>query len=201
MKIGLDLDNTLICYDDAFQRVGREEGLLPLSFSGNKVLVKQSLLDARPDGFLWESLQGLVYGRRIDAARLFDSVPAFLAECRDRGHEVVIVSHKTEQAHHDPLRTDLREAALRFMENQRFFDVEGLRLSRDGVHFEGTREGKVKRIAELGCDVFIDDLVEVLAHGDMPTGCRKILFGENPDHDFEQYTSWDDVRAALFRHS
>jgi len=29
MRIGIDLDNTLICYDEAFLRVGREEGLLP----------------------------------------------------------------------------------------------------------------------------------------------------------------------------
>ena len=201
MKIGLDLDNTLICYDDAFQRVGREEGLLPPSFSGNKVTVKQVLHDERPDGYLWQRLQGLVYGRRIDAARLFDGVPAFLAECRDRGHEVVIVSHKTEFAHYDPLRTDLRVAALRFMEDQGFFAAEGLGLARDGVYFEGTREGKVKRIAELGCEVFVDDLVEVLAHAGMQAGCRKILFGQDPDHDFEQYTSWDDVRAALFRPS
>jgi len=201
VKIGIDLDNTLICYDNAFQRVAREEGLLPPAFEGNKVTVKRVLHEERPDGYLWQKLQGLVYGRRIDAAELFPGVPAFFAAARARGDEVVIVSHKTELAHHDPLRTDLRVAALEWMERNRFFAADGLGLDRARVHFEGTREGKVERIAALGCEVFVDDLVEVLGHADMPAGCRKILFGRDPDHDFEQYTSWDDVRAALFRPS
>ena len=44
MRIGLDLDNTLICYDQAFLRVGKEEGILPASFVGNKAVVKRTLL-------------------------------------------------------------------------------------------------------------------------------------------------------------
>ena len=84
MRVGIDLDNTLISYDQAFQRVGKEEGLLPASFEGNKAAVKRALLAERPDGLLWESLQGLVYGRRIDAAVLFDGVAGFLEACRTR---------------------------------------------------------------------------------------------------------------------
>src|ERR1700704_7135247 len=78
MRIGLDLDNTLICYDQAFLRVGKEEGILPASFVGNKAAVKRALLAERPDGYLWEALQGLVYGRRNDSGVLFDGVTEFL---------------------------------------------------------------------------------------------------------------------------
>ena len=201
MKIGIDLDNTLICYDHAFARVGREEGLLPASFEGSKVAVKQALLAERPDGFLWERLQGLVYGRRIDAATLFDGVTGFLEACRAGADAVAIISHKTERAHHDPLMTDLRAAALRWMETNGFFDAAGLGLDRDNVYFEATRDDKVRRIGVVGCDVFVDDLAEVLGHGGMPAACRKILFGRDPQSEFEQYASWDQVRDALFRSS
>jgi hypothetical protein len=199
MKVGIDLDNTLICYDRAFARVGKEEGLLPASFEGTKVDVKRALLEKRPDGFLWESLQGLVYGRRIDAAQLFDGVTGFLEACRTRGDAVTIISHKTELAHHDPLRTDLRQAALRWMESNGFFETRGLGLGRANVYFEGTRDEKVSRIRAVECDVFVDDLAEVLSHAGMPTGCRKILFGSDPQSEFEQYASWNEVRDALFR--
>ena len=199
MKVGIDLDNTLICYDQAFARVGREEGLLPPSFEGTKVDVKRALLEKRPDGLLWESLQGLVYGRRIDAAVLFDGVATFLRACRARGDAVTIVSHKTELAHHDPLRTDLRQSALRWMESNGFFEAKGLGLGRQHVYFEGTRDEKVGRIRALECDVFVDDLAEVLGHAEMPAACRKILFGNGPQSEFEQYASWDQVRDALFR--
>jgi len=198
MRVGIDLDNTLICYDQAFARVGKEEGLLPASFEGNKVEVKRALLAEQPDGFLWERLQGLVYGRRIDAATMFEGVTGFLEACRAGGNDVMIVSHKTELAHHDPLLTDLRVAALQWMENNRFFDTQGLGLGRHIVHFEGTRDDKVKRIRALGCDVFVDDLAEVLGHAEMPTTCRKILFGSDPQSEFEQYASWNEVRDALF---
>ena len=199
MKVGIDLDNTLICYDQAFARVGKEEGLLPASFEGTKVDVKRALLEKRPDGFLWESLQGLVYGRRIDAAQLFDGVTGFLEACRKHGDAVTIISHKTELAHHDPLRTDLRQAALRWMEGNGFFETRGLGLGRANVYFEGTRDAKVSRIRAVECDVFVDDLPEVLGHAGMPTGCRKILFGSDPQSEFEQYASWNEVRDALFR--
>ncbi|WP_421999457.1 hypothetical protein [Reyranella sp.] len=201
MKVGLDLDNTLICYDHAFSRVGREEGLLPAAFQGNKVEVKRALLADRADGYLWERLQGLVYGRRIDAASLFDGVTDFLASCRRRGDGIVIVSHKTEKAHHDPQNTDLRVAALRWMEDNGFFAPAGLGLDRGSVHFEATRDDKVRRIGALGCDVFIDDLAEVLGHDAMPAGCRKILFGRDPHCPFEQYPSWNEIRDALHRPS
>ena len=59
--------------------------------------------------------------------------------------------------------TDLRVAALRWMESNRFFDATGLGIGRSNVYFEGTRDEKVRRIRELGCDVFVDDLAEVLS--------------------------------------
>jgi hypothetical protein len=95
--------------------------------------------------------------------------------------------------------TDLRLAALRWMESNRFFDAAGLGIGRDNVYFEGTRNDKVRRIRALECDVFVDDLAEVLSHAEMPATCRKILFGSEPQSEFEQYASWDEVRDALFR--
>jgi hypothetical protein len=201
MKIGIDLDNTLICYDQAFLRVGKEEGILPPSFDGNKSAVKRALLAERPDGYLWEALQGLVYGRRIDAAVLFEGVAEFLELCRQRGDTVAIVSHKTERAHHDPSLTDLRAAALKWMESRDFFGASGLGLERSNVYFEGTRDEKVRRIRALDCGLFIDDLPDVLSHVEMSPVCRKILFGSDRQSEFEQYASWREVCDAVFRAS
>ena len=158
MRIGLDLDNTLICYDQAFLRVGKEEGILSASFVGNKAAVKRALLVERPDGYLWEALQGLVYGRRIDAAMLFDGVTEFLEACRSHADTVAIVSHKTERAHYDP-QTDLRVAALRWMESKQFFDASGLgpraeqRLLRghEGRQGEANTGAWLRRLCRRSC--------------------------------------------------
>src|SRR5262245_46555401 len=113
MRIGVDFDNTLVCYDRAFATVGKEARLLPADFAGGKDAAKRRLLRERPDGYLWEKLQGLVYGQRIDHAELYEGAAEFFRRCRgEAGWQVYVVSHKTVLAHHDPAKTDLRARAL-----------------------------------------------------------------------------------------
>jgi len=201
MRIGLDLDNTLVAYDTAFLAVGKAEGLLPPDFAGGKAAVKARLLAERPDGRSWETLQGQVYGRRLDQAVLYPGVVEFLDRCRAEAAALAIVSHKTLLAHHDPEGTNLHEAALAWLGRQGFFGDDGFGLAPESVYFERTREDKVRRIRALGCDVFIDDLPEVLAHAELPRHCRKILFGAAPDaapEGCERYASWHEIARALF---
>src|SRR5580704_14156866 len=147
MRIGVDFDNTLVSYDRAFATVGKEEGLLPGDFVGGKDAAKRRLYRERPDGYLWERLQGLVYGRRIDRAELYEGAAEFFRQCRAQaGWQVYIISHKTVLAHHDPLRTNLRDSAFGWMQRQGFFDARGFGLTRSQVFFEDSRDAKVRRI-------------------------------------------------------
>jgi hypothetical protein len=202
MRIGVDFDNTLASYDHAFVVVGKEESLLPADFTGGKESVKRLLYQQRPDGYLWERLQGLVYGRRIDLAELFEGVDRFFRMCREQDDCCVfVVSHKTILAHHDSEQTNLREAALRWMERRGFFAESGFGLNLGQIFFEDTREAKVRRIGELDCQVFIDDLPDVLAHADMPAGCRKFLFCGEHSGAFEHAANWNEICDALFKRS
>jgi hypothetical protein len=202
MRIGVDFDNTLVSYDRAFATVGKEEGFLPGDFAGGKDAAKRWLYRERPDGYLWERLQGLVYGRRIDRAEIYDGVAAFFRLCRDdRDCQVFIVSHKTVLAHHDPLNTNLRDSALAWMNQQGFFDKTGFGLDPGQVFFEDTREAKVRRIGALDCRIFIDDLPEVLGHPDMPAACRKILFATQHPGPFERAANWTEICDAVFQRS
>jgi hypothetical protein len=202
MRIGVDFDNTLVSYDRAFALVGQEEGVLPADFAGGKEAVKRWLLAQRPDGYAWERLQGLVYGRRIARAELFEGVVEFFRRCRDSdGCRVFIVSHKTVLAHHDPLRTNLRDSALGWMKQQGFFDKSGFGLDADQVFFEETREAKVRRVGDLGCQIFVDDLPEVLGHAGMPAACRKILFRTEHPGPFERAANWTEICDAVFHRS
>jgi len=202
LRIGVDFDNTLVSYDRAFATVGRDAGLLPADFTGGKDAAKRRLMRERPDGYLWEKLQGLVYGRRIDEAELYDGAAEFFRRCRERnGCRVYIISHKTILAHHDPLQTDLRASALGWMRRQGFFEKSGFGFDAGQVFFEDTRDAKVRRIGELDCQIFIDDLPEVLGHADMPAACRKILFSTEDSGPFERAANWTEVCAAVFPRS
>ncbi len=200
-RIGLDFDNTLITYDDVFLAMARERGLTAADFAGRKQAIRDSIR-LLPDGELsWQQLQGQVYGKGVARASMFDGVDVFLRRCKQSNVPVVIVSHKTEFGHHDPERVNLRQAALQWMTAQGFFEDYG--IARENVYFEGTRQEKIARIAQLDCSHFIDDLEEVLTDPDFPKNIERILFSEGGANSVSEpimvCPTWRDVEQQVFR--
>ena len=181
MRIGLDFDNTLACYDKVFPFVARNMGLLPGNWSGGKADIRTFMRNQPQGETYWQRLQGQVYGKYMNRAVLYPEVANFLLRLKARGDEAFIVSHKTEFGHCDPEQVPLRREALRWMQANRFFDSAGFGLAESNVFFENTREAKVKKIADLECDLFIDDLWEVFAEQHFPLNTKKILFGSSTE--------------------
>src|SRR5436190_2214352 len=112
MVIGVDFDNTLVSYDELFEQLVRERGLI--TGTGKKVVRDQ--IRQIPNGEIeWQKLQGIAYGPRMAEAKVIEGVPQFFAACRKRGIPVHIISHKTEFANYDDTRTNLRQTALAWM--------------------------------------------------------------------------------------
>ncbi|MCH9671375.1 MAG: hypothetical protein K0U93_08005 [Gammaproteobacteria bacterium] len=203
--IGIDLDNTIINYDRVFAPVAEAIGLLPSGCGlTTKEAVKQTIRDRDGDE-AWMRLQGQVYGRYIGWATPHVGCEAFIRDARERGARVVIVSHKTRLGHFDPAGVDLWDAARTWLDECGFFSSDGPGIDRGDVHFEITRQAKVERIAAVGCDVFIDDLPEVLTHRDFPEGVRRIWFapgqqGETPE-SLRPYAAWSEIAADLLERS
>lgn len=175
-RIGIDLDNTLISYEEVFRAYASERGFVAPDFAGGKDAVRDVIRGLDGGELAWQKLQGVVYGRGVSEALLFDGADVFLRRARALGHEIVIVSHKTEFGHHDPDKINLREAALAWMRARGFFDPDGLGVAPDKVRFTATRDEKIAAIRELSVDYFIDDLPEVLEHPDFPPEIVGILF-------------------------
>lgn len=201
MRIGLDFDNTVIRYDEVFATAAKERGLLSDDFSGSKQDVRDAIR-LLPDGELaWQRLQGHVYGKGIAGASIFPGVEGFLRRARARGDTVLIVSHKTEYGHFDPERVSLRQAALAWMRTRRFFQDDEFGFPAEQVYFESTLAEKLRRIADLRCDIFIDDLEEVLGHQDFPASVKRILFSEAVPRNSVSCTTcrdWLSIEKAVF---
>ena len=175
-RIGIDFDNTLADYDSLFGRLAVEEGLLPSPPAGGKRAVRDAVR-ALPGGEAsWQRLQAIAYGPRMDSARLMTGASRFLRACRDRCIEVIIVSHKSRRAAADGITADLRESAAAWMEAKGFFDSRGYALDPANVHFEDSRQAKVRRIAEVAPSRFVDDLEEVFRHPGFPPTVGRLLF-------------------------
>src|SRR5207245_9287693 len=76
-------------------------------------------------------------------------------------------------------RMHLNKAAIRWMENNRFFDDAGAGLFRQNVYFEQTLEQKIARIAQIEPAVHVDDLINVFNEPTFPASVRGILYGPN----------------------
>jgi hypothetical protein len=190
--IGVDFDNTIVCYDALFHKICRERSLIPPDVPVNKSHVRNYLRNAgREDD--WTEIQGYVYGARMAEAAPFPGVKAFFRAARLAGFGVCIISHKTRHPYKGG-EYDLHRAAWDWLEHQGFFDPGEVGLPRAGVFFEMTKPEKLARVALCGCTHFIDDLPEFLAEPDFPVTTRRVLFDPNNLHPgdgaFTRITSW-----------
>lgn len=200
MIIGVDFDNTIVCYDALFHRAAVERALVPKSVPATKNAVRDYLRRAgREDA--WTALQGEVYGARLAEADPFPGALDFFRFCRSARISVRIVSHKTRRpflgAEHD-----LHAAARAWLTQHGFFATDDIGLAEGDAFFELTKPEKIARIASSGCTAFIDDLPEILGDPAFPAGVARLLFDPTNAHELPPDTrrcrSWTELREHLF---
>ena len=195
MLIGFDFDNTLVSYDEVFTWLAKKTKVIDDDWFGNKQQLRDYLRLQDNGEYKWQQLQGKVYGKWMHRAKLFDGVKDFLLQCEDLNISVCIVSHKTKYGIHDEEKILLREEALKWMSKQGFFSKLG--ISKDKVFFESTKEMKIKKIKDLNCTYYIDDLIEILTHPQFPKPVKKVLFSElRSNNNFKNiytFCNWNDL--------
>lgn len=203
MRIGIDFDNTIACYDGVFHAAALERGLIPPDLARDKNSVRDHLNGSgRKDDFT--ELQGYVYGARMDLVSAFPGFAEFIGAARGAGHQLFIVSHKTRHPILGP-KHDMHAAARGFLQARALIGAGEAQIDPANVYFELTKEEKVARAASLGCEMFIDDLPEILAMRGFPQSMRKILF--DPDNQFasridgqvDRRSSWAAISADIAR--
>jgi hypothetical protein len=197
MKIGIDFDNTIVEYDQLFHRLALESDLIPHSVPPLKQSIRDYLRSiGREDD--WTLLQGQVYGAHMAHATPFAGVVQFIAHAARLGHQVYIVSHKTQRPFMGP-SYDLHGAARSWIDSHLISLGQRL-IPEEDVFFELTLTEKLERISALKCEVFIDDLPEVLGHALMPP-IRKFLFNpavpNSPSQEWSVIGSWRDLTRHL----
>ena len=199
MRIGIDFDNTLVDYDHIFRDAAKRRGLVDEAFDGSKRELRDSIRLLADGELAWQRLQGYVYGAGIAGARMFDGADTFLRRCRARDVDVFVISHKTQYGHYDPMRVDLRSAALDWMAARGFFCSNCFGISAERVFFESSRAAKLARIGAVGCTHFIDDLEEVFRDPDFPARVSPILFADSGTLPAGALcSSWRQIAAVLF---
>lgn len=192
LRIGIDLDNTIIDYRNPLVKLvkinDKKNNLNPnQSISRLKAAIKKNISENQ-----WQSLQGKLYSKEIDNANIYKGFKNFLLFCSEKNISVEIVSHKTKFGHHDPKKINLRDKATSFLKNK---EIIGKSIQK--IFFEDSIEKKVRRIITRDYDIFIDDLDKVLNHKDFPKKVIKIFFSESNNKKNSLpyiFNEWIDIR-------
>jgi hypothetical protein len=197
-KIGIDLDNTIISYDRAFQQGAISKGLVDKSCKLHKNALRD-LIRRSPDGETeWQKLQGYIYGEGINEADLFPGVYRFLWRCKQRKIDVEIVSHKTEFGHFDKNKISLRDSATNFLKNHDLLDNKNLLIKK--VTYKGTRKEKIDYIKENNFELFIDDLEEIVFSEELKNQ-KGILFSRDnlskTNSNIVISKSWEEISQNI----
>ncbi len=173
MRLGIDLDNTLVCYDQLFWQLAAERGWIDPQIPARKERVRDELrrLGREQD---WILLQGEVYGSRMNDAAPFPDALAAVQQLLRQGWSVCVVSHRTPTPFAGPAY-DLHAAARNWLEQHGFLSTS-TGLTQSNAYLEATKAGKLARIGELELTWFIDDLPELLVEPSFPAGVRRMLF-------------------------
>jgi hypothetical protein len=199
---GIDFDNTIVNYNELLARIARERGLVDSGTPASKRTIRD-WIRLLPDGETeWQKCQALMYGSRIQEARLSDGVGSFIQLCHRNRVQIYVISHKTEYSRHDTTGTNLRDAALNWMAANGFFEPNRLGLTRDRIFFAETRQEKILRLTQTGCTDFIDDLEETFLEGAFPADIRRILYEPGrqcpPPSGVKLTRSWQEISDYFF---
>ena len=199
-RIGIDFDNTIACYDSVFTIVANKMGLISQSAFFTKDEIKKIIhLDEFGDAN-WQKLQGQVYGRFMYLADVFSGFNEFLKLAKLKGHEVFIVSHKSQFGHFDESKIPLRDEALKWLSQNRVVGNDPLMIPNGNVFFEATRQEKIDRIKSLECTHFIDDLQEVFDEKSFPLLVSNYLFNPTSNRNAKKNQSegsWRSISKSI----
>jgi hypothetical protein len=196
MRIGFDFDNTIVSYDKLFHTVAGEKGLIPSALPISKQAVRDHLRKMNQEP-IWTEMQGYVYGARLKEAEAFPDVLHVIQKLHDAGHTLAVISHKTKYPYLG-VPYDLHQAA------REWAACHLPHISNQHLFFELTKSEKIARIRDFECDIFIDDLPEILLDDHFPKKIKRFLFDPAGHHihselnDLHRVKTWNEFLSFIF---
>lgn len=198
MRIGLDFDNTIVCYEKAITLLASELFELPQDVPRTKLGLREFFRATNREQE-WTEFQGNLYGPGMTYAEPFNGAIASMQALVKNGHDLLIISHRSRAPYAGP-PFDLHAAANTWITLH--LQSAGLFISNNSAAiFLETREEKVVKISELKCEAFLDDLPEVLLTQGFPEGVLGVLFDPSGTHEIpprcKRITAWAELSQLV----
>lgn len=149
--IAIDLDNTIINYDDCFKYFISKNNILYDKKINPKELLKKKVSKKK-----WEKIQGIVYGKLISKkAKLNFGLLKYLQKLDKKKYIIEITSLKTKFAHGQK-KINLRDVANKFLKKNNIYSFF------NKIHYFESFDDKVNYINNNKYSIVIDDHSEIL---------------------------------------
>ena len=178
MVIGIDFDNTVVCYQKAYEKIASNLGIQATKGRSTRQLIKDHCFSKEKGNLKWTLTQGRLYGVHIQEAELFEGVLETIEHILKQGCEVRIISHKSIYSSVGEIY-DFWDGAENFIEREILSKLDNALRNRFSFIFCQTLDEKVMEIGKSNCGVFIDDLPEVLNHSSFPSSTQGVHFSES----------------------
>jgi len=176
LKIGFDLDNTLIDYSQAIQEYSRSI----VACEARTVSELRKWFIQRNQEELWTQTQSWLYSEGLQFATITEGALEVLKRLSSSSSEFSILSHKTIFGPQAYGRKEFRKAM-----NEWLIDSELWDLCMGRVEYFDSLDSKVEGIRAGNFNFFVDDLRKVLEHYNFPHFTIPILFSPDSNESTE----------------
>lgn len=194
MNIGIDLDNTIINYNNLFRCAAQINGFVKDDWIGGKKELKNKIKKLKDGEEKWKKLQGYIYGELIDKAKLNIGLYKFILRAKTKKCNVFIISHKTIHPHHTKSIL-LRHKANKFLDKKNIFKL----IDKSNVYYASTLDEKISIINKKKLTWYIDDLSKVLNHKNLSKRIKKIHYdGKIENAEYICSDNWYNISNIIF---
>ena len=187
IKIGVDLDNTIIDYKSAFIKINNQLKLnIPLG-KINKDKIKKKIIRKFSIQY-WTYIQEEIYGKMIHKIKPNCDLKNFILYFKNTKYNLTILSHKTKISTFSK-KYFLRKEALKWIKKKiPYYNFE--------VRFFETIQEKINFINNKDFSYHIDDLDKIFDHKNFDNKCKRIYFNDRKKYDYNS-TSWTKIKKFI----
>lgn len=188
IKIGIDLDNTIINYNESFKKYLKDHKINLKKIDKEKI---KFLSNNHSKIENWTEAQEEIYGNYIKFAKLFTHFKEFEKFAIKKKIQLFIISHKTKHSQFSKKYNLHKQSNIWLKRN--------INKKKYKIFYTNTINEKIKKIIQINPDYFVDDLIKIFKDKNFPKNITKIYFSQNKSKTTLSFDNWKQIKNYIIK--